>query len=192
MYPSGRGSPVPLLLSHWHEPYQIRCRALTQFPERGVFRKLSESWLPARISVSAKNRQCAPSGPSPNFTSELAIVRHPGGGATLLMTPRSVLKQATDPERQALLKLRAVGYITALIFALHPRQQGTFERSLDVGCYLGIRPQRSPESGTQQPSITASGAGYDAVIFGVELVCQFRASLQIFKTAASSPTIIAA
>ena len=53
------------------------------------------------------------------------------------------LTQTEYPETQALLKVQGVGYITALTFVLTLGNKERFERSRDVGCYLGLRPRRS-------------------------------------------------
>jgi transposase len=68
------------------------------------------------------------------------------------------LTQTKYPETQALLKVQGVGYITALTFVLTLGNKERFERSRDVGCYLGLRPRRS-QSGERDPQLSITKAG---------------------------------
>ena len=74
------------------------------------------------------------------------------------------IKQLTEteyPETQALIKVYGVGHLTALTFVLTLGNKERFQRSRDVGCYLGLRPKRS-QSGESDPQlgITKAGNGY--------------------------------
>jgi transposase len=74
------------------------------------------------------------------------------------------IKQLTEteyPETQALIKVYGVGHLTALTFILTLGNKQRFQRSRDVGCYLGLRPRRS-QSGDSDPQlgITKAGNGY--------------------------------
>jgi alpha-D-ribose 1-methylphosphonate 5-triphosphate diphosphatase len=71
------------------------------------------------------------------------------------------LTQTEYPETQALLKVYGVGHITALTYVLTVGNKQRFQRSRDVGCYLGLRPRRS-QSGDRdpQPGITKAGNVY--------------------------------
>jgi transposase len=71
------------------------------------------------------------------------------------------LAQTEYPETQALLKAHGVGHITAVTYALTLGSKERFQRSRDVGCYLGLRPRRS-QSGDRdpQPGITRAGNVY--------------------------------
>jgi transposase len=53
------------------------------------------------------------------------------------------LAQTEYPETQALLKVHGVGHITAVTYVLTLGSEERFQRSRDVGCYLGLRPRRS-------------------------------------------------
>lgn len=68
------------------------------------------------------------------------------------------LTQTTYPETQALLRVQGVGHITALIFVLTLGNKERFERSRDVGCYLGLRPRRG-QSGEGDPQLSITKAG---------------------------------
>ena len=75
-----------------------------------------------------------------------------------------LIKQLTEteyPETQALLKVYGVGQLTALTNILTLGSKERFQRSRDVGCYLGLRPRRS-QSGDSDPQlgITKAGNGY--------------------------------
>ena len=62
------------------------------------------------------------------------------------------LGQTEYPETQALLKVFGVGHITALTYVLTLGSKQRFQRSRDVGCYLGLRPRRS-QSGDRDPQL---------------------------------------
>ena len=51
-----------------------------------------------------------------------------------------------------------VGPVTALTFVLTLADPQRFAHSRDVGCYLGLRPQRS-QSGEQDPQLGITKAG---------------------------------
>ena len=78
------------------------------------------------------------------------------------MTGRS--KQLTEklyPETQALIKVYGIGHLTALTFVVTLRNKQRFQRSRDVGCYLGLRPKRSQSGDSEPPlGITKAGNGY--------------------------------
>src|SRR5580698_626700 len=71
------------------------------------------------------------------------------------------IKQLTEteyPETQALIKVYGVGQLTALTFVLTLGSKERFQRSRDVGCYLGLRPRRS-QSGDSDPQLGITKAG---------------------------------
>src|ERR1700727_788156 len=71
------------------------------------------------------------------------------------------LKQLIETEyceTQALLKVYGVGQLTALTYVLTLGSKERFERSRDVGCYLGLRPKRS-QSGDRDPQLRITKAG---------------------------------
>jgi transposase len=68
------------------------------------------------------------------------------------------MTQTEYPETHALLTIQGVGQITALTFVLTLGDKDRFERSRDVGCYLGLRPRRS-QSGERDPQLGITKAG---------------------------------
>jgi transposase len=62
------------------------------------------------------------------------------------------LTETAYPETQALIKVYGVGHLTALTFVLTLSNKQCFQRSRDVGCYLGLRPRRS-QSGDSDPQL---------------------------------------
>jgi transposase len=68
------------------------------------------------------------------------------------------LTQTEYPETQALMKVHGIGHITALTFVLTLGDKERFNRSRDVGCYLGLRPRRS-QSGERDPQLGITKAG---------------------------------
>ena len=75
-----------------------------------------------------------------------------------------LIKRLTETEyteTQALIKVYGVGQLTALTYVLTLGSKERFQRSRDVGCYLGLRPRRS-QSGDRDPQlgITKAGNGY--------------------------------
>lgn len=65
------------------------------------------------------------------------------------------------PETRVLQQVKGVGTLIALTFVLTIDDPGRFDKSRDVGCYVGLRPSRS-ESGERAPQlpITKEGDGY--------------------------------
>src|ERR1019366_5455086 len=68
------------------------------------------------------------------------------------------LTETTYPETQALIKVYGVGHLTALTYVLTLGSKERFQRSRDVGCYLGLRPRRS-QSGDRDPQLGITKAG---------------------------------
>ena len=62
------------------------------------------------------------------------------------------------PETERLRQVSGVGYLIALTFVLTVADKERFEKSRDVGCYVGLRPRRS-ESGQSQPQLRISKEG---------------------------------
>jgi transposase len=62
------------------------------------------------------------------------------------------------PEVELLTQVPGVGWLTALTFRLTIGNPWRFERSRDVGCYLGLRPRRD-QSGEQDPLLGITKAG---------------------------------
>ncbi len=62
------------------------------------------------------------------------------------------------PEVELLTQVGGVGWLTALTFRLTIGDPHRFERSRDVGCYLGLRPKRD-QSGESDPQLGITKAG---------------------------------
>jgi transposase len=72
-----------------------------------------------------------------------------------------LIQQLTEreyPETQALIQVYGVGQLMALTYVLTLGSKERFERSRDVGCYLGLRPRRS-QSGDDDPQLGITKAG---------------------------------
>jgi transposase len=65
--------------------------------------------------------------------------------AQIKLYDRAILKMATVtyPKTQALTQVHGVGPLMAVTYVLTLESKERFERSRDVGCYLGLRPKRS-------------------------------------------------
>jgi transposase len=62
------------------------------------------------------------------------------------------------PETALLQQVGGVGPLIALTFVLTIEDKNRFERSRDIGCYLGLRPRRS-DSGQSQPQLRITKEG---------------------------------
>jgi len=62
------------------------------------------------------------------------------------------------PETQLLRQVSGVGTLIALTFVLTVEDRERFQKSRDVGCYVGLRPKQS-ESGESQPQLRISKEG---------------------------------
>jgi transposase len=62
------------------------------------------------------------------------------------------------PETKLLRQISGVGVLIALTFVLTVEDSARFEKSRDVGCYVGLRPKRS-ESGQSQPELRITKEG---------------------------------
>ena len=62
------------------------------------------------------------------------------------------------PETALLQQVRGVGPLIALTFVLTVEDKNRFEKSRDIGCYVGLRPRRS-DSGQSQPQLRISKEG---------------------------------
>lgn len=81
------------------------------------------------------------------------------------------------PETKLLRQVSGVGVLIALTFVLTLEHHERFEKSRDVGCYVGLRPKRS-ESGQSQPQlpITKEGDRYlrKLLVQGAHLILNRR------------------
>jgi transposase len=62
------------------------------------------------------------------------------------------------PETELLRQVSGVGNLIALTFVLTVEDRERFQKSRDVGCYVGLRPKRS-ESGASQPQLRITKEG---------------------------------
>jgi transposase len=62
------------------------------------------------------------------------------------------------PETELLKQVKGVGTLIALTFVLTVEDPNRFEKSRDVGCYVGLRPKQQ-ESGKQQPQLRITKEG---------------------------------
>jgi transposase len=62
------------------------------------------------------------------------------------------------PETELLRQVKGVGVLIALTFVLTVEDRERFQKSRDVGCYVGLRPKRS-ESGEREPQLGISKEG---------------------------------
>jgi transposase len=81
------------------------------------------------------------------------------------------------PETQLLTQVHGVGTLIALTFVLTVEDRERFQKSRDVGCYVGLRPKQS-ESGKSQPQlrITKEGDRYlrTLLVQGAHLILNRR------------------
>jgi len=68
------------------------------------------------------------------------------------------MSSVSHPETQVLRTVHGVGPVTALTYVLTLDDPHRFERSRDVGCYLGLRPRRD-QSGGRDPQLGITKAG---------------------------------
>ena len=68
------------------------------------------------------------------------------------------MTQISYPETEALLTVPGVGPLTAMTFVLTLGDKHRFQRSRDVGSYLGLRPRRQ-QSGDHDPELGITKAG---------------------------------
>jgi transposase len=62
------------------------------------------------------------------------------------------------PETKLLQQVKGVGTLIALTFVLTVEDRGRFQKSRDVGCYVGLRPKQS-DSGESQPQLRITKEG---------------------------------
>jgi transposase len=71
------------------------------------------------------------------------------------------MAEKTFPETQALVKVPGVGALTAVTFVLTVGDEHRFQKSRDIGGYIGLRPRRDqPGSHDPQLGITKAGNAY--------------------------------
>jgi transposase len=77
------------------------------------------------------------------------------------------IARSSYPETELLRQVSGVGILIALTFVLTVEDRERFQKSRDVGCYVGLRPKQS-ESGQSQPQlrITKEGDRYLRTLLG--------------------------
>jgi len=75
-----------------------------------------------------------------------------------LDTSLEQIAQIQYPETELLRQVSGVGTLIALTFVLTIEDRGRFQKSRDVGCYVGLRPQQS-ESGQSRPQLRITKEG---------------------------------
>jgi transposase len=87
------------------------------------------------------------------------------------------IARTSYPETKLLRQVSGVGTLIALTFVLTVEDRERFQKSRDVGCYVGLRPKQS-ESGQSQPqlSITKEGDRYlrSLLVQGAHLILNQR------------------
>ena len=68
------------------------------------------------------------------------------------------IARTSYPETELLRQVKGVGILIALTFVLILEDRERFQKSREVGCYLGLRPKQS-ESGQSQPQLRISKEG---------------------------------
>jgi transposase len=86
------------------------------------------------------------------------VLPQPGVAGGQEATEVQLSRHSNNPETQALIKVYGVGQLTALTYVLTLGSKERFQRSRDVGCYLGLRPRRS-QSGARDPQLGITKAG---------------------------------
>jgi transposase len=75
-----------------------------------------------------------------------------------LDTELKQIARSKYPETELLQQVSGVGTLIALTFVLTVEDRERFQKSRDVGCYVGLRPKQS-ESGQRQPQLRISKEG---------------------------------
>src|ERR1700733_3582901 len=87
------------------------------------------------------------------------------------------IARTSYPETELLRRVKGVGILIALTFVLTVEDRERFQKSRDVGCYVGLRPKQS-ESGQSQPQlpITKEGDRYlrTLLVQGAHLILNRR------------------
>ena len=87
------------------------------------------------------------------------------------------IARTSYPETELLRQVKGVGILIALTFVLTVEDRERFQKSRDVGCYVGLRPKQS-ESGQSQPQlpITKEGDRYlrTLLVQGAHLILNRR------------------
>jgi transposase len=68
------------------------------------------------------------------------------------------IARSSYPETELLRQVSGVGILIALTFVLTVEDRERFQKSRDVGCYVGLRPKQS-ESGQSQPQLRITKEG---------------------------------
>jgi len=117
-----------------------------------------------RVSASSVGMRLRESIPDMLKTALLPMLEHVGHlSAVIYAYDKTIVKlgKTKYPATQLIQQIPGVGSLTGLAFVLTIDDPHRFERSRDVGSYLGLRPRQS-DSGQCKPqlSITKAGNGY--------------------------------
>jgi transposase len=136
----------------------VRARTLLVNAARGIAKGIGHR-LPKTITLTFGKRACAalPEQLLPVLGPLLAQIDHLSAGVAEYEARIAVIA-ARRPEVKPLTSVPGVGTLTALTFTLTLGRASRFERSRDVGSYLGLRPRRR-QSGERDPELGISRAG---------------------------------
>jgi len=124
------------------------------------FAKASGERLPKcdADSLGVEHMESFPAGLQETLKPLLETVRSLTGQIKALDGRIEQIARTEYPETQLLRQVNGVGVLIALTFVLTVEDRDRFEKSRDVGCYIGLRPRRS-ESGQSQPQLRISKEG---------------------------------
>ena len=136
----------------------VRARTLLVNTARGIAKGVGHR-LPKTITLTFGKRAAAelPEALLPVLALLLAQIDKLSEGIAA-HEARIAEIAAQRPEVKRLTSVPGVGTLTALTFTLTLGRASRFERSRDVGCYLGLRPKRR-QSGGSDPELGISRAG---------------------------------
>jgi transposase len=164
--------------------------ALTLIRARGLIVRLRTAAVNAVRGLTKSCSHRMPASSTRRFAKRSLAVMPPGLASALSPVLEQIaemtikikqydrqIQQQTQteyPETQALLKVHGVGHITALTYVLTLGSKQRFQRSRNVGCYLGLRPRRS-QSGDRDPQLGIAKAG-NAYLRSLLIECANHAS----------------
>jgi transposase len=136
----------------------VRARTMLVNVARGIAKGVGHR-LPRTITLTFGKRavQALPEQLQPVLTLLLAQIDNLSEGIAEYEA-RIAAIAARRPEVKPLTSVPGVGTLTALTFTLTLGRAARFERSRDVGSYLGLRPRRQ-QSGARDPELGVSRAG---------------------------------
>ena len=112
----------------------------------------------AADSIGVKELESLPAGLQENLKPLLEQVEGMNVRIKAMEAELEQIARQKYPETKLLEQVSGVGTLIALTFVLTVEDKSRFERSRDVGCYVGLRPKRS-ESGERAPQLPISKEG---------------------------------